>query len=159
MVKLVKFCIYNSYMKGILNTCYNYKHVYKIENQKNSHKRLAFVDERRTNTGSQKARVIVWRKRVDREWEKTCFKKVTSTVVEAVKRCSHCRGSCKYPIWWINKHRHHPFLVAFDSFKSLNGILLENWSLSRLDFHQSSSKFGWKMASFYKELGWINRLK
>ena len=64
---MVKFCIYNSYMKGILNTCYNYKCVQKIENQNNNHKRLVFVDERRTNTGSQKARVIVWRKRVDRE--------------------------------------------------------------------------------------------
>ena len=67
MVKLVKFCIYNSYMKGILNTCYNYKHVYKIENQNNNHKRLVFVDERRAYAGSQKTREIERRKRVDRE--------------------------------------------------------------------------------------------
>jgi len=63
-------------MKGILNrsTCYIITSVYKIENQNNIHKRLVFVDERRAYTGSQKGRVIVWRKRVDRESENKVFK-------------------------------------------------------------------------------------
>jgi len=55
-----------------------------MENQNNIHKRLVFVDERRAYTGSQKARVIVWGKHIDRESEKKVFKGYLKMLSNAV---------------------------------------------------------------------------